>query len=71
MLQTIGNYMPAAFCAFLSLIALVGIGFDGEWWRPAFFSFLPLCFVFVGSASVQMQREIGELRRQLAEMAGN
>jgi hypothetical protein len=39
-----------------------------EWWKPMFFSFLPMCFFFVGSATWQMQKEIRELRRQVAEL---
>ena len=69
MRQTISHWVPAAFCAFISVIALSGsIASDAGWWRPAFFGFLPMCFIFMGIATSQMQREIRELRKQLAEM---
>jgi len=69
MKQNIGHWIPAAFCGFLSLIALFGsISSESGWWRPAFFAFLPMCFFFVGAATSRMQREIEELRKQLAEL---
>ena len=69
MKQTISYWVPAAFCAFISLIALFGsISSDAGWWRPAFFAFLPMCFYFVGALMSQMQREIRELQKQLAQM---
>jgi len=71
MKQTISHWTPAAFCAFLSLIALYGsIASDAGWWRPAFFCFLPMCFLYVGFVTYQMQREIRELRKSIAEMQG-
>jgi hypothetical protein len=69
-LQTFGHWTPAAFCAFICLNALFfapsspGV----EWWKPIFFSFLPLCFFFVGSATSQMQKEIRELRKQVTDL---
>ena len=69
MRQAISYWVPAAFCAFISLIALFGsTSSDAGWWRPAFFAFLPMCFFFVGALMSQMQREIRELRKQLAQM---
>jgi hypothetical protein len=35
-------------------------------WEPIFFSFLPICFVFVAVSNSQMQREIDRLRRQIS-----
>jgi hypothetical protein len=69
MKQTLGHWIPAAFCAFISLIALfASSGPDAGWWRPTFFAFLPMCFFFVGTATSQMQREIRELRKQVVEL---
>lgn len=58
------HLLPAAFCGFISLLALVGSATvpDSAWWRPAFFAFLPMCFVFVGAATVQTTREVDALR---------
>jgi hypothetical protein len=72
MRQILSHWMPAAFCAFISLIAIFGsVASDAGWWRPTFFAFLPMCFFFVGAATSQMQREIRELRNQFAEMQKN
>lgn len=69
MKQTVSHWIPAVFCAFLSVIALsMQIGSDSWAWKPAFFCFLPMCFFFVGAATSQMQREIRELRKQLTEL---
>jgi len=69
MRQTVSHWIPAVYCAFLSLIALSGsVGSDTGWWRPAFFAFLPMCFYFGGAVTSQMQRELRELRMQLAEL---
>ena len=68
-MKTIAHWIPAALCAFLSLLALsMQIGSDSGAWKPAFYCFLPMCFFFVGSATSQMQREIRELRKQLSEL---
>ena len=70
-LQSIGHWTPAAFCAFISFTALaVSFIADGNWWKPAFFSFLPMCFVFVACATWQMQNEIRELRKQVTDLQG-
>ena len=69
MRQTVIHWIPAAFCAFISLIALFASADpNAGWWRPTFFAFLPLCFVFVGFGTSQLQREFGELRIHLAEL---
>ena len=63
-------WLPAVFCAFLSLITLSNCSNMGPW-APAFFCFLPLCFFFVGAAIWQMRREILELRKQLSQLQRN
>ena len=69
MRQKTSHWIPAAFCAFLSLTALfASTGSDAGWWRPAFFAFLPMCFFFVGATTSGMQREIRDLQTQVAEM---
>ena len=69
-MKTISHWIPAAFCAFISLIALFAStrSPDPGWWRPAFFAFLPMCFFFVGSATTQMHRELRELRQRITEL---
>ena len=68
-MKTISHWIPAAFCAFLSLLALsMQIGSDSGAWKPAFYGFLPMCFYFVGAATSQMHREIRELQKQVAAL---
>jgi hypothetical protein len=68
-MKTITHWIPAAFCAFLSLLALsMQIGSDSGAWKPAFYCFLPMCFFFVGAATSQMQKEIRELRKQVTDL---
>jgi hypothetical protein len=69
-MKTIANWVPAVFCAFLSLMALFAFtrSPDAQWWRPAFFSFLPLCFFFVGSVTFQLHRELRELRQRVTDL---
>ena len=53
----VAAWIPAAFCFVVSYIPLVlnptGIA------SPAFLAFLPMCFLFVGSHLVALQRRIG------------
>jgi hypothetical protein len=76
-MKTIVYWIPAAFCAFISLIALfesIGVSFFfgstsyQGWWQPVFFSFLPMCFFFVGIGTTQMHREVRELKQRVAEL---
>jgi hypothetical protein len=68
-MKKIAHWMPAIFCGFLCLVALnASVGAkDSEWWRTAFFAFLPMCFFFVGNVTFQMHRELRELRQRLKE----
>jgi hypothetical protein len=62
-------WIPAAFCAFLSFIAMfASMSEVGAWWRTTFLAFLPICFFFVGAPIWRMQREILELRLRLGEV---
>jgi len=68
-MKHIRPWIPAVFCAFISFQALSSSSRPaGGWWEPVFLSFLPMCFFFVGLATFQLQREIGELRQKLAEL---
>jgi hypothetical protein len=60
-------WLPALFCAFLSLMALFVAPLDAA--KPAFYAFLPMCFFFVGAVISQMRREIIDLRRQVSELS--
>lgn len=69
-MKPVAHWTAFVFCIFLSLIALVGSVTSGtsSWWQPAFFSFLPMCFFHVASVTMQMHRELGELRQKMAEL---
>lgn len=54
-------WLSAGFSAFLCILALT-MSLQNGYWKPVFFSFLPICFVFIGIALAQMHREIQELR---------
>jgi len=60
---TLFQFVPPAFCAVLSLMALFGPS------HIVFVAFLPMCFFFVALAMNQMQREILELRSKLEQLA--
>jgi hypothetical protein len=67
------HWIPTAFCAFISLMALVvpllrPHGTDQGWGTPAFFAFLPMCFYFLGVTTAQMRRELSELRERLSQL---
>jgi hypothetical protein len=66
MRQRIGTWVPAVFCAFISYTALYSS--SDNYWRPVFFSFLPMCFVFAGISLWQLQREVRGLRERLAQL---
>ena len=69
MCDTIGHLFPAAFCAAISIIALLrwGLSETGAT-SPTFFAFLPVCFVIMGFITLRLQRELGELRRQVRDL---
>ena len=62
MRQYVGYWIPALFCAFLCVMAIATST------TIVFFSFLPMCFVFVGIVTYSMFRQIRELKAELAEL---
>jgi hypothetical protein len=56
-------FIPAVFCAFISLMAL----FVGDVARPAFFAFLPMCFFFAAVPLIAMNKRIAELEERLKQ----
>ncbi len=55
--------VPAIFCGFISFMAL----FMGENAKPAFFSFLPMCFFFAAMPLIAMNKRIADLEAKLKE----
>ena len=77
MRERIGPWLPAIFCASLSLITIVtnlagyfmtGSGTIGPG-DMAFYGFMPMCFYFVGAQLSQMKKENRELRQRIDELA--
>ena len=69
MAQHFRHWLPALFCAVLSLLALCLWAISSpDRWTPVFFAFLPMCFVFSGMATASMHRQILGLQRELADL---
>ena len=67
--KTVLFYMGAIFCAFLSLISLGGLIVGGSPTSIAFFSFLPMCFLFVGFALHDLHRRVQALESRGSDRA--
>lgn len=74
MREKLRPWVPAIFCASLSLITIVSDVTIGILNRQkvgtnaAFFCFIPMAFYFVGAMHSQLLRENRELRQQLQEV---
>lgn len=72
MKRTIGPWLAALFCAFLASMPLFGrFVYAGDWWQPAFYAFLPMCFFYAGTVQKEANREIDELRGRLDALEGS
>jgi len=74
MKQKISHWIPMGFCACLALISLptqifFSSGSSGAWVIP-FLCFLPMCFFFVAAVTSNLQREVRDLREQVAKLQG-
>ncbi len=68
MIQKLGNWIPMGFSAALSLICVsTFISFPTAWVIP-FLCFQPICFMFVATVTSNLQREVRELREQVAKL---
>ena len=67
-------YVPAVFCAFLSLLALAGLisvaagSTVGNFGQIPFIGFLPMCFYIAGGITNDTRREIQELRQEIIDL---
>jgi hypothetical protein len=66
------HWLPSILCGVLGVIVLLGLavrasreGKSMEWWLPAFFGVLPMCFVAMGFLTYRMDRQMVVLRREL------
>jgi hypothetical protein len=60
-MKNIHSWRPFIFCSFLSSMAI----FIGKNAMPAFYSFLPMCFLFSAISVCTMQKKIDDLEKQL------
>jgi hypothetical protein len=66
--ERIIDWIPFAFAVYLCYSTLDHASRDLKWWEPAFYSFLPMCFFFVGFVLYVTRGEVRELRRTVAEL---
>ena len=60
-------WTPAAFCAFLSIMRMF---IPGDAGAPAFYSFLPMCFMFAGGVHSTLLNRIETLEAALGDASG-
>ena len=65
----IANWIPAIFCACLSLICIAALLASSTGWMIPFLCFLPMSFFFTATVTSRLQREIRELREQVAQLS--
>ena len=70
MKQKIAPWLPMIFCVSLSGICLAGHHdlANSPVWAIPFLCFLPMCFFFVAAVTSQLQREVCDLREQVARL---
>jgi hypothetical protein len=61
--EFLSPWAPSVFATYICLSTLSHIApADAKYWEPAFYSFLPMSFVFVSIVIFLLQREVRELR---------
>jgi len=67
--RTLIHWLPFAFSIYLCYATLWRLSASGAAaWGPAFYAFLPMCFFFGGVVTFRLEREIRELRGQIARI---
>ena len=67
--RTLIHWLPFAFSVYLCYTTLWRLSAsETAAWGPAFYAFLPMCFFFGGVATFRLEREIRELRGQIAKV---
>lgn len=74
MKKMLPHFLGFAFCCVLSGVVYFGFavladhGISASAWQPAFYSFLPMTFFFVGVNTLRMQKELDELREKVSDL---
>jgi hypothetical protein len=69
MKQKISHWTAMGFCACLSIITIpLEMTLPSTGWAITFLCFLPMCFFFVAAVTSNLQREVNELREQVAKL---
>ncbi len=64
----ISAYVPAAFCALISGMALFSSVTDGAWWKSAFFAFLPMCFMYYAFTMHAVVKQVRNLKNTVKDL---
>ncbi|MGH8121782.1 MAG: hypothetical protein ACREPT_03335 [Rudaea sp.] len=69
--QIIFHWLPAVFCAALSVIALIQFtAVSSNSWPLVFVVFVPMSFFLVGLVTYSMSREVRALQAEIAALRG-
>lgn len=69
MKKKLQHWMPTAYCFALSCICVVTfIIRSSSLWMIPLLAFLPMCFFFAANVTSRMDREIRDLREQVAKL---
>ena len=66
--ETVITWLPFAYAVGLCYIVLSSLKGDMRFWEPAFYSFLPMCFLFAGFGAHRTRKELRELREKVAKL---
>ena len=67
--EFLGPWIPFVFAVYLCYSTLFRVAqTDVKSWEPAFYSFLPMTFFFVGTAIFHLWREVRALRSTVAAL---
>ncbi|MBP9903664.1 MAG: hypothetical protein KBH45_19585, partial [Verrucomicrobia bacterium] len=77
MREKLGPWLPAIFCASLSLLTIIanlaGLFMTGSTGvgEMVFYANMPMCFFFVGAYLSQLKKDNQELRKRIDELTAN
>jgi hypothetical protein len=60
--------LPFIFANYLCSFALPDLGAGMRMWEPAFYSYLPMCFLFVSAIAFMNRLELRQLRALVTQL---